>query len=102
MIEGDAIRGDEDAGAIFAEAAVHEDLFVGFAAKDGKELRDLLVAGSGPAADGKMNEADSKGFRLLAFPINFVRILAAEIDDGGDAQFLELLQTLRVGLRAAI
>ena len=102
MVKGDAIRGDEDSGAIFAESAVNEDLFVGLAAKDGKELRNLLIAGSGPAANGKMNEAYSQCFRLLAFPIDLVGIFAAKIDDGGNAEFLELLQTLRVGLRAAI
>ena len=105
MIEGDAIGGDEDAGAIFPETAVNEDFFAGvagIAAKDGKELRDLFIAGSGPAADGKMNEADSQGFSLFTFPINLVGILAAKIDDGGDAKFLELLQTFRVRLRAAV
>jgi len=102
MVEGDAIRGDEDSGAIFAETAVNENLFVSFAAKDRKEPRNLLIAGSGPAANGKMNEAHSQGFRLLAFPINLVGIFAAKIDDGGDAKFLELLETFRVGLRAAI
>lgn len=102
MIEGDAIRGDEDAGAILSKTAMNENLFVGAAAKDGKKLRDLLVAGRGPAADRKMNEADSQGFGLLTFPSNFVRILAAKIDDGGDAKLFELLQTLPIGLRAAV
>ncbi len=102
MIEGDAIRGDEDAGAILSKTAMNENLFVGAAAKDGKKLRDLLVAGSGPAADRKMKEADSQGFGLLTFPSNFVRILAAKIDDGGDAKLFELLQTLPIGLRAAV
>ena len=91
MIKSDAIGGDEEAGAIFSKTTMNENPFLGIAAKDGKELRDLLVAGSGPAANGKMDEADSQGFRSLAFPINFVGILAAKIDDGGDAKFLELL-----------
>ena len=102
VIKSDAIRGNKDAGAVFSEMAVNENPFSGIAAKEGKELRDLLIAGSGPATDRKMNEADSQGFGLLAFPINLVGILAAKIDDGGDAEFLELQQTFRVGLRAAI
>lgn len=102
MVEGDAIGGDEDTSAIFPKTAVNENLFVGTAAKDGKELRDLFVAGSGPAADRKMNKADSQRFHLLTFPSDLVGILAAKIDDGGDAKLFELLQTLRVRLRAAV
>jgi len=105
MVKGDAIGGDENASAIFSETTMNENFFggdAGIAAKNGEELRDLFTAGSGPAAYGEMDEADSQSIGLLALPFDLVRILAAKIDDGGDAEFLELLQTIRVGLCAAV
>jgi len=83
---GHAIGGDENACAIVAEAAVDKDFFFWMVAKDFEKLRDLLVAGRRPAADGNIDEADAERLGLLAFPRNFARIFAAQVDDGGDAK----------------
>src|ERR1700741_5178400 len=43
FVEGYAVGGDENAGAVVAQAAMHKDLFVGIAAEYGEELRDLRI-----------------------------------------------------------
>lgn len=95
-----AIGGDENAGAIVAEAAVNENFFV-VIFEEGKKLRDLIVGGRRPAADGNVDEANAGGFGLLAFPFYFVRIFAAKIDDGSDAEFFELRDAFGARLGAA-
>lgn len=95
-----AIGGDENAGAIVAEPAVNEN-FVVVILEERKKLRDLIVGGRRPSADGNVNEVHAGGFGLLALPFDFVRIFAAKIDDGGDAQFLELFEAFRLRLCAA-
>src|SRR5262249_41886868 len=96
-----AIGGDEDAGAVVTETAVHEDLFFGIVVEKEKERSDLIVGGRGPAADRNTYEADAERFGLLPFPGNFVGIFAAQIHNGGDAQIFEFFETFGVWLRAA-
>ena len=102
FFEGHAIGGDEDAGAIIAEAAVHENLFFGIIVEEGKELNHLLIRWRRPSTDRNMHETQAQGVGLPAFPGDRVRIFSAKVDHGGDAQFLEFGQALRSGLRAAI
>lgn len=100
MIRGHAIRSNENAGAVVAEAAVDKDLLV-MILEERKKLRDLLIRRGSPAADRNIYEAHAERFGLLAFPLNQIAIVAAEIHDRGDAEFLEFLDSLGMGLRAA-
>ncbi len=93
------IGGDENAGAIIAEAAVNEDFFI-VILEEGKKLRDLFVGGRRPAAYGNVDEAHAEGFGLLAFTLNLLTTFAAKIDDGGDAEFLEPRDAFGMRLRA--
>src|ERR1700747_1406920 len=94
FVESDAIGGDKNTGTVFTEAAMHEDLFVGIVAKNPEELPDLGVSGSSPAANGNVDEVHAQRFRCFLFPVDFGTVFAAKIDDGGDAQFLQLRQAV--------
>jgi len=102
FLDGHAIDGGENAGAIVAEAAVQEYFLTGIVAEEREKLDDLFVAGRGPATDGNVDEAHAQGFGVLALPDDFFAILAAQIDDGSDAQNFELREAHFTRLRAAI
>lgn len=95
-----AIGGDENAGAIVAEPAMNENFFV-FIFEQRKKFRDLIVGGRRPPADGNVDKVHAGRFGLLAFPFDLVGIFAAKVDDGGDAQFLQLFEASRQRLCAA-
>jgi len=66
VLEGDAIGGDEDAGAIFSIFAMNEYfLWRGFADKP-EELRKLLGRRIGETADGDTYKTQAEGFRDVA------------------------------------
>src|SRR4029077_5222505 len=44
FLGGDAISGNENAGAIFAEAAVHKDFLSRVIVEKGEKLHDLFIA----------------------------------------------------------
>ena len=90
MLEGDAIGGDEDAGAVFAEFAMDKDFLRRGFAKEREELRELRGRRIGEAADGDVHKAQAEGFRAKALVLASVRRFEAEVDDGGDAECLEL------------
>jgi hypothetical protein len=94
LFKGHAIGGHEDSGAVFAEMAMDENFLRGVLTKERQELEHLLVGGGGPAANGDADETHAQGLDLLAFPLDFGGIFEAEIDDGVDAEFLELEKAL--------
>ena len=102
FLEGHAIGGNEDAGAIIAEAAVHENLLFRIVVEKGKELNYVLIRWRGPSTDRNMHETHTQRLSLLLFPSNRPGIFASQIDNGGDAKFLEFGQALQSRLRAAI
>jgi len=102
FLEGHTIGGNEDAGAIIAEAAVHKNLFFRIIVEEREKLNHLFIRGRGPSTDGDLHETHAQGLGLLAFPGNLCGVFTAKIDNGGDAEFFEFGQTLRSGLRAAI
>lgn len=102
FFDGHAIGGHEDAGAVVAIAAMHENLLVGVIAKVGKKLQHLFVGGRGPSADGDVDETHAQGLGLAALPEDFFAVFAAEIDDRGDAEFFEFGKALGTRLRAAV
>lgn len=96
-----AVGRHEDAGAIVAETAMDEDFFVRVA-KERKKLRDLVIAGRRPTADGDVDEAQAGGFGLFALPRDFIGVFAAKIDDGGNAERFQLLKASGFWLRTTI
>jgi len=99
---GYAISGDENAGAIFTEAAVYEDFLPRIVVEQREKLSDLFVGWGRPATNGDVHEAHAQGFGALALPCDFFAVLAAQIDDGGDAQHFQLREAHFFGLCAAI
>ena len=61
----------------------------------------MFVGGRRPSAYRNVDEAHSGGFGLLAFPFDFVRVFAAKVDDGGDAEFFELFEAFGAKLGSA-
>ena len=102
FLDSHAIGGNEDAGAIITEAAVHENFFFGIIVEKGKELNYVLIRWRGPSTDRNMHETHTQRLSLLAFPRNRPGIFASQIDNSGDADFLEFGQALQSRLRAAI
>ena len=54
MLKGDAVSGKEQAGAIVAQPAMDEELFLTILLKQGKELNEFFVIGRRPAARGNV------------------------------------------------
>jgi hypothetical protein len=102
FLDGHAIDGGENAGAIVTEAAVHKDFLAGIVAEEREKLDDLFIGGRIPAADRNVDKAHAQGFGVLALPDDFFAILAAQINDGGDAQNLQFREAHFPRLRAAI
>ena len=102
FLNGHAIEGSENAGAIVAEVAVHEDFLPRIVAEKREKLHDLFVGWGRPAIDGDVDKAQAKGFGALAFPGDFFAILSAQIDNGGDAQNFQFREAHFPGLRAAV
>ena len=60
FVNGHAIDGDEDASAIIAEVAVHEDFLFRLVAKKREELDDLFIRRGRPATNWNMNETNAQ------------------------------------------
>ena len=97
MIFRDAVGGDHHAGAVAAIPAMDENLLSLRVMDERKKLSDLLIGWGRPAADRNVDESKAEGFRTFALQ-NDVKP-AAEIDDGRDAELLELREARRGGLR---
>lgn len=102
MFEGHAVGSNENAGTIFAIMAMHENGFRGMVAKDGEELNDLFVGGSGKPSDRDVHEMQTQSFYLLAFGRDALRIFAAKVYDRGHAQLSEGGKRREAGLGAAV
>jgi hypothetical protein len=102
FLEGDAISGDENAGAIVAEAAVQEGLLPGIVVEEREKLDKLFVGGRSPAPDGDLDKTHAQGFGALALPRKFFAVFAAQVNDGGDAEDFQFRKANFPGLRAAI
>ena len=102
FLRGDAISGDENAGAVLTEAAVHEDFLPRIIVEKREKLDDLFVGWGRPAIDGDVDKAHAQQFGALTLPFDFFAVLGAQIDDGGNAQHFQLREAYFVRLRAAI
>jgi len=102
FIGGDAISGDENAGAIVAKTAVHKNFLARIIAEQREKLDKLFVGRSRPATDGDLYKAHTQGFGTLALPVEFFAVFAAEVNDGGDAENFQFGEADFPRLRAAI
>jgi len=101
VLKGDAISGDEDAGAVFAEFAMDEDFLRRGFAQEREKLRELCRSRIGKAADGDVHKTQAEGFGAKTLVFAGLRRFVAEVDDGGDAESFELRERGKRGLRAA-
>src|SRR5229473_458892 len=102
LLHSHAVDGGEHAGAIVTKAAVDEDFLARMIAQKREKLGNLFIGWRRPAADRNVYKAHAQRFGVLALPKDFFAIFAAQIDDGGDAQYFELRETDFPGLRAAV
>ena len=102
FLGSNAISGDEDAGAILAKAAVHEDLVPRIVVEEREKLHDLFVGWGRPAIDGDVDKTHAEGFGVLALPFDFFAVFTAQVDDGVDAKDFQLREADFPWLRAAI
>jgi len=70
--------------------------------KKSEELNKLFVLWGRPTTGANIDEAHAECFGALSFGCDRALPFAAEIHDGGDADFLQLLNSLLVRLRAAV
>lgn len=101
VLEGDAVGSDENPGAIFAKFAMNENLLRRSGADEGEELRELRGGGIGETTNGNRDKMNAEGFGTRTFLSASVRRFAAQINDGGDAEFFELVESGKTRLRAA-
>lgn len=100
-LEGNAVGGDEDAGAILAKFAVNEDFLGRRFTKESEELGELNGGRRGETADRNRNEVNAERIGARTFQISSVGSFTAQVDDGGDAEFFEFGEIGKVRLRAA-
>ncbi len=73
VLKGDAIGGDEYAGAGFAKFAMDKDFLRRGFAEEREELRELRGRRSGEAADGDVHKTQTERFRAVTFVFAGVR-----------------------------
>jgi len=81
---------------------MHEDFLPRIVVEQREKLSDLFVGWGRPATNGDVDEAHAQRFGALALPSDFFAVLAAQIDDGGDAQHFQLREAHFFRLCAAI
>ena len=89
VIKGNAVGGDEYAGAVLTIFAVNENLLRRRFAEKSEELGELRGSGIGKSADGNRNKTNAKRLGAGTLLIAGVRRFATQVDNGGDAEFFE-------------
>src|SRR5207249_4778327 len=102
LVDRDAIGRDQGAGAIIPESAVQENLLLGILAKQGEELRHLLVARRSPPAHRNVHKAHGYSRGFAAFPVRLLRIVAPQVHNRGDAQLFQFGKPCLFWLPAAV
>ena len=101
MIEGDAVGGDEYAGAIFTEFAVNENCMRRGFAEQFEEFGELRGSGRGKSAHGNRDKMNAERFRFQPFAIARLPRFSAQIHDSVDAEFLQFGEIGKMRLSAA-
>src|SRR5208337_510249 len=65
VLKGDAIGGDENAGAVFAKFAMDKDFLRRGFAEQREETGELCGSRIGEAADGDVHKTQTEGFRAV-------------------------------------
>ena len=102
VLEGHAVRGDENAGAIFAVVTMNEDDCGRVVTKNREKFDDLRVRWGGKTTHRDVHETQTERLSLPAFGGDIAVVFEAKIYDGGDTHFLEFGERGEVGLRAAV
>lgn len=102
VVQGNAVSGDENAGAIVTETAVEEDFLPRIVAEEREKLDELFIGRRRPATDGNLYKTHAQGFGALALPVECLTVFAAQVNDGGDAENLEFGEADVPGLGAAV
>ncbi len=90
MFKRDAIGSDHDAGTVLAEFTVNKNRLRRRIAQYLEEMNEVSIAGIRKAANGNTLEMHAQGLDTLALFVGGLWRFGAEIDDGGDTEFLEL------------
>lgn len=101
-LEGNAVRSDKHAAAIAAQPAMNEDFPAGLLPDQREESSDFFICGQSPARARQIDKSNVQ--RLCSLPFSLCRPwrLTAQIDDGIDAEPLELFHSVIFGLPATI
>jgi len=100
VIESDTIGGDEHASAVVAEPAVNKDSLPGRLTKERKELCKLRGSGIRETANGNGDEVHAERLGTRVFWLSGARGAGTQIDDGSDAEFSQLCESVQTGLCA--
>ena len=87
VIKSNAVGGDEYAGAVLTKFAMHENFLRRKFAEESEELGELRGSGIGKAAHRNGNKMNAEGFGAGTFLFADAMRFAAQINDGGDAEF---------------
>src|SRR5262249_3870431 len=87
---------------VVAQPAMDIDFFFRPLLKKRKELNEFLVLRRRPAAGANVDEAHAVFFRALSFRFDGALPLAAKVHNGGNADFLQLLDASFVRLRTTV
>jgi len=101
VIEGDAVGGDEYAGAIFTEFAVNENCLRRGFAEQLEKFGELRGSGRGKSAHGNGVEVNAERLRFQPFAIARLRRFSAQIHDSVDAEFFQFREIVKMRLSAA-
>ena len=100
MVEGQAIGGHKNTGAIFAEFTMNEDSPARRPTEEREELRELSGSWIGEPSHGNRNKFEAERFGASVFRFAGERRFVAQIDDGGDPKSLELAEIGKMRLSA--
>lgn len=100
MIEGDAVGGDENSGTVLTEFAMNENFLRRSLAEKREEFGELSGGGGRESTDRNGDKVNAERMRLRPFPLTGAGRFTAQIDDGGDAEFLEFSEIGKMRLRA--
>ena len=102
MLKSDAICGEKDASAVVPKPTMDVERLLRSFLKKGKELNELFVFWRRPAAGADVNDFHGMCRGPVSFCCDCALPLATQINDGGDAEFFQLLDTFFIRLRTAV
>jgi hypothetical protein len=101
-IKSNPVGCEEHSGPIATQPAVDEYPPSRPVPNKGEKLSNLFILRRRPTVDRYVDETHAQGFGELVFFLHCVMSFTSEIDDGVDAEFLKLLNSFLLRLRAAV